>query len=95
MTHDNDDLVEIYAPAHGIEADRLVLLLADDGIEALARATTSSSFPANARYLLLVRASDEARARLTIEHARRDGAVSGGGEWLGAPSPGSHSDGSE
>ena len=77
-----EDLVELYAPANAIEADRLVLLLADDGVEAIARATTMSSFPTSAQHLLLVRGADRQRARATIENARREGAISDGGDWL-------------
>jgi hypothetical protein len=77
-----EDLVELYAPANAIEADRIVMLLAEDGIEAIARATTMSSFPTSAQHLVLVRAADRERAHATIANARREGAVSDGGEWL-------------
>jgi hypothetical protein len=83
--YDDDDLVELYAPANAVEADRLVLLLAEDGVEALARATTSSSFPTAGQMLLLVRGSELAKATSTIENARREGAISQGGDWLHRP----------
>ncbi|MBM4279824.1 MAG: hypothetical protein FJ137_03440 [Deltaproteobacteria bacterium] len=83
MTDDADDLIELYAAANAIEADRLVLLLADDGVEALARATTMSSFPASGQQLILVRGVDRARARTTIDNARREGVIADGGDWLG------------
>lgn len=83
-TFDADDLIELYAAQGAIEADRIVLLLAEDGVEALARATTVSSFPTAAQHLILVRGADRERARATIENARREGAISHGGEWLGA-----------
>jgi hypothetical protein len=82
MSHEADDLVEIYAPYTAVEADRLVLLLAEDGVEALARATTISAFPTEGQHLLLVRSSERDRARQTIEAARHDGVVSAQGEWL-------------
>jgi hypothetical protein len=82
-TYDADDLIELYASTIAVEADRIVLLLAEDGIEALARATTMSSFPTAAQHLILVRAGDRDRARATIENARREGAISEGGDWLG------------
>jgi hypothetical protein len=78
-----EDLVELYAPANAIEADRIVMMLADDGIEAIARATTISSFPTSGQHLVLVRAADRQVARATIENARRESAISDGGEWLG------------
>ena len=78
----HEDLVEIYAAASQIEGDRLVLLLEEDGVEALARATTSSSFPTASAHLILVRAGDRQKAKKTIEDARREGVISDGGEWL-------------
>jgi hypothetical protein len=82
---DNEDVLEIYAAASALEADRLVLMLTEDGIEAMARATTMSSFPASAtsQHLVLVRAADKEKALATIEAARREGAVTMGGEVLG------------
>ena len=76
-----EDLVELYAAATRVEGDRLVLLLDEDGVEAIVRETTMSSFPspADAHVLLLVRAGDKQKARGTIEAAIRDGAVSEGG----------------
>jgi hypothetical protein len=81
--YDADDLIELYASQNAIEADRIVLLLAEDGIEALARATTISSFPTSAQHLILVRGTNVETAKATIENARREGAISDGGEWLG------------
>ena len=77
-----EDLIELYAPANGIEAERLVLILAEDGVEALARATTMSAFPTQAQHLLLVRSADVTKARATIAGARREGVISQGGDWL-------------
>jgi hypothetical protein len=84
MTYDAEDLVELYAAQGAIEADRIVLLLAEDGVEGLARATTVSAFPTSGAHLILVRGADRERARATIENARREGAISVGGEWLDA-----------
>ncbi len=78
----NEDILEIYAAASAVEAERLVLLLEEDGIEALARATTMSSFPAGGQHLVLVKASDREKALKTIADARREGAVSDRGEVL-------------
>lgn len=79
---DHEDLVEIYAAATSIEAERLVLMLEEDGVEALARATTISSFPTAGQHLILVRAGDREKALVTIRDARREGVVSEGGAWL-------------
>lgn len=78
----DDDLLEIYAAASEVEAQRLVLLLQEDGVEATVRATTSSSFPTGGQYLILVATSDQHTARTTIANARREGAVSDHGEML-------------
>ncbi|MDP2343946.1 MAG: hypothetical protein Q8O67_23515 [Deltaproteobacteria bacterium] len=78
----NEDLLEIYAAASSMEAERLVLLLGEDGIEAMARATTMSSFPTPGQYLILVKGSDREKALKTITDARREGAISDRGELL-------------
>jgi hypothetical protein len=79
-----EDLVELYGAATAVEADRVVLLLAEEGIEAVARATTMSSFPspAEAHYLVCVREAGLEKAREVIEAARRDGAISENGAFL-------------
>jgi hypothetical protein len=78
----NEDLVELYAAASAIEAERLVLLLNEDGVEALARETTASSFPTSGMHLIMVRTSDREKAHATIALARSEGAVTDRGEWL-------------
>jgi hypothetical protein len=80
-TYDADDLVEVYAASHQLEADRLVLLLQDDGIDALARATTMSSFPTTGAWLVQVRFGDLDAAKKVIAAARAEGAVSDRGEF--------------
>lgn len=82
MSYDADDLIELYAATSQLEADRLVLLLKDDGIEALARATTMTSFPTTGAWLVQVRFGDLASARKIIGAARTEGAVSDRGEFL-------------
>lgn len=79
---DREDLIELYAPASQVEAERIVLLLEEDGVEGLARATSSSSFPTASQHLILVRAGDREKARKTIDDARREGVITDGGEWL-------------
>ena len=82
MSYDADDLIELYAATNQLEADRLVLLLGDDGIEALARATTMTSFPTSGAWLVQVRYADQAKATKIISAARAEGAVSDRGEFL-------------
>jgi hypothetical protein len=78
----DEDLLEIYAAASSMEAERLVLMLGEDGVEALSRATTASSFPTGGQYLILVKASDREKAVKTIGDARREGAITDRGEML-------------
>ena len=81
MTLETEELIELYASPDAVEAERIVLLLGQDGIEGLVRATTSTSFPIAGATLILVAAHDVGRARGTIENARREGAISDGGEF--------------
>jgi hypothetical protein len=84
MSYDADDLIELYAAINQLEADRLVLLLGEDGIEAIARATTMTSFPTSGAWLVQVRFADRAQATKVIGAARAEGAVSDRGEFIGA-----------
>ena len=79
---DQEDLIELYAAATQMEAERLVMMLGEDGVEAIARATTISSFPTAGQHLVLVRQSDTDKARKTITDARNEGVVSQNGELL-------------
>ena len=60
------------------------MILEDDGVEALYRATTASSFPsdAGAGYLVCVKAADKEKARTSIEALRKDGVVTLDGTFL-------------
>lgn len=82
MDFDVDDLIELYAAPSQLEADRIVLLLGEDGIEALARATTMTSFPTDGTWLVQVKGADVPQAYKVIAEARRDGAISDRGEFL-------------
>jgi hypothetical protein len=81
---DGVDLVELYGAKNAIEADRVVRILEDEGIEALYRETTASSFPspADAHYLVLVTANRRDEAKKLIEGAVTDGVLSGDGVFL-------------
>ena len=78
------DIVEIYAAASSLEADRIVLLLQEDGIEAMARGTTASSFPSQVEgaYLILVTENLADAACKAIESARAEEAISDKGAFL-------------
>jgi hypothetical protein len=81
---DGEDLVELYAAKNAIEADRVVRILEDDGVEALYRETTMSSFPdpAEAHYLVMVRGDQATQARDLIASARTDGVISADGVFI-------------
>lgn len=83
MTMEAEDLIELYAATNQLEADRLVLLLAEDGIEAIPRATTMTSFPTSGAWLILVAESAVDAARKIISNARLEGAISDRGEFTG------------
>jgi hypothetical protein len=80
-----DDWVELYAASSQLEASRIVLMLDEDGVDSIARATTMTSFPAggSSQHLVLVRFEDRVRARLMIDAARRESAITTNGEFLG------------
>jgi hypothetical protein len=80
---DAEDLIELYAATNQLEANRLVLLLAEDGIEAIPRATTMTSFPTSGAWLILVAESAVDAARRIISNARLEGAIGVGGEFTG------------
>lgn len=82
---DSVDLVELYGAKNAIEADRVVRILEDEGIEALYRETTASSFPspAESHYLVLVTADKRAEATKLIQGAVTDGVLSTDGVFLG------------
>jgi|GEM_PF-1500191 len=84
MTMEAEDLIELYAATNQLEADRLVLLLAEDGIEAIPRATTMTSFPTSGAWLILVAESAAEAARAVITSARLAGAISDLGEFTGS-----------
>ena len=80
-TSDTEELIELYAAADQLEADRIAMMLGQDGVEAIARATGSSAFPTEGAVFVLVGAHDVDKARATIENARREGAITDGGEF--------------
>ena len=81
MTLEAEDLIELYAAPNQLEADRLVLLLAEDGIEAIPRATTMTSFPTSGTWLIVVPDSAVDDARRIITTARAEGVISTGGAF--------------
>ncbi len=81
---DGDEIIELYVAPSQLEADRLVLLLEEDGVTAMARATTMASFPTSGSYLILVKNTDLATAKKTISDARAGGAISDAGAFTDA-----------
>ncbi len=67
----DQDLVELYAASSQIEADRIVLMLGEEGIEAHAREASVAGFPsdANRRHLITVFGKDRGRAVELVQAA--------------------------
>ena len=68
------DLVEIYAATNAIEADRVILLLNEEGIEAQCRETSLPAFPTSgtSRHLVTVFQQDRDKANQLIAQAIED-----------------------
>jgi len=80
----DEDIVELYAAGSSVEADRIVLLLDEEGIEAQRRETSVPVFPAisNARHLITVLAHDKDRATEVIKRAIDDEILVADGTFL-------------
>lgn len=76
---DDMNLTEVYAAGSHLGVDRIVMMLADEGIEALGRETTVSEFPSSAseRFLVTVPTGDKERAAGIIKQAIEDGVLPG------------------
>jgi hypothetical protein len=81
---DDMSLADVYAAGGAMEADRITLLLQDEGIEAVKREVSVSEFPSTAtqRYLILAPETDKARAQDLIRGAIRDGIIPEDGTFL-------------
>jgi hypothetical protein len=81
---DATDMIELYAASSAMEAERIVLILEDEGVEALARALSASSFPADvsSQHLIVVQAPDRDKAKEAIAKARADGVITVTGDFL-------------
>jgi hypothetical protein len=81
---DDLEIAEIYAAGGAMEADRLVLLLQDEGIEAMNQMTSVSKFPSTAtqRFLITAPAPDKQRAQALIKRAIDDEIVPADGTFL-------------
>jgi len=89
MTDENhpradEDIVEFYAAGSEVEADRIVLLLGDDGIEAHRRETSVPLVPSDgsSRHLITVFESDVERARALVKQAIADDVLPSSGMFL-------------
>ena len=81
---DQIHLVEVYAAASEMGADRVVLMLEDDGIVAQKRESSVAGFPAAStqRHLVIVSAQDKERAQALIRRAIDDEVLPGDGSFL-------------
>ena len=80
----DEDLVEIYAAGGSVEAERITLLLKEEGIEASVRATSVPAFPGagNQRHLIVVFATAKPQATSIIERAIADEVLIADGTFL-------------
>ncbi len=81
---DEMNMADVYAAGGPMEADRITLMLEDEGIAALRREISVSEFPSTAtqRFLILTPASDKAKAQALIRQAIQDGVLSDEGTFL-------------
>jgi hypothetical protein len=82
------DTVDIYACYETQQAERLVEILEEEGLDVLVRDRSSTLFPTNvgksAQHIIAVAGSSADRAREVITSAVRDGVVPDDGEMLKA-----------
>lgn len=79
----DEDIVEIYAAGSDVEADRIVLLLEEQGVDAQRRETSVPVFPgATYRHLITVLAHDREKSVTAIRQAIEDGILPADGTFL-------------
>ena len=78
------NLVEIYAASTDLEADRVVMLLGDEEIEAYKREQSVTAIPVEAghRFIIVVFEDHKDRALEVLEQARKDEVLPAGGTFL-------------
>lgn len=81
---DNIDLVDVYAAASAVGAERVVLILREEGVEAESRESSVAGFPAagTARYLIVVPGHQRAQAVDVVRQAIQDEILPGEGTLL-------------
>jgi hypothetical protein len=81
---DDIDLLDVYAASSQIAAERIVLMLQDQGLQAECRESSVSGFPSvgTARFLIVMPANQGERAKSLIEEAIRDEVIPGEGTFL-------------
>lgn len=81
---DQMDLTEVYAASSAMGAERIVLLLQDDGVDASLRESSVTGFPtvSTARHLIIVPSPEAERARSLIRTAIEDEVLPGEGTFL-------------
>lgn len=79
----DEDIVEIYAAGSDVEADRIVLLLEEQGVEAQRRETSVPVFPgATHRHLITVFAHERDKSLAAIRQAIEDNILPADGTFL-------------
>lgn len=81
---DDMDLVEVYAASSAMGADRIVLMLDDEGIAAQKRESSVAQIPSAStqRHLIIVPSPDKERAQALIKQAILDEVLPGDGAFL-------------
>lgn len=81
---DDMNMADVYAAGSPMEADRITLMLEDQGIEVMKREVSISEFPSTAtqRFLILAPEADKKRAQQLIKSAIEDGIIPSDGSFL-------------
>lgn len=80
----DEDIVEIYAAGSSVEADRIVLILDEENVEAQRREGSVPALPSisNARHFITVLAHDKDKAISVIKKAIEDEIIVPDGAFL-------------
>lgn len=81
---DEIDLLDVYAASSQLAAERIVLLLQDQGLAAESREISVSGFPSvgTARFLIVLPADQGPQATSLIQEAIHDEVIPGDGTFL-------------
>ena len=80
----NVDLIDVYAASSQLESERIVAILADEGVEAQQSESSVAGFPTDSghRFLITVFAPSREKAHAVIEQARTDAVITDDGSFL-------------